>query len=80
MLQIIINYGKLGVPVVTTLLSILRTSTTFAKEISSSGPLPVTYILSPIEGAASLCLAVGMEGPEVHVGQYRLLNDRPVRK
>ena len=45
MLQIIIDYGKLGVPVVTTLLPttlLLRTSTTFAKEISGSGPPPMT--------------------------------------
>jgi hypothetical protein len=61
MLQIIIDYGKLGVPVVTTLLPILRTST-FAKEISGSGPPPMTYILSPIAGAANPCLVVGMEG------------------
>lgn len=67
MLQIIIDYGKLGVPVVTTLLPILRTSTTLAKEISGSGPPPMTYILSYIAGAANPCLAVGMEGPEVHV-------------
>jgi hypothetical protein len=66
MLQIIIDYGKLGVRVVTTLLPILRTSTIFAKEISGSGPPPITYILSPIAEAANPCLAVGMEGPEVH--------------
>jgi hypothetical protein len=54
MLQIIIDYGKLGVPVVTTLLPILRTSTTFAKEISSSDPPPMSYILSHSRGCQSV--------------------------
>lgn len=79
MLQIIIDYGKLGVPVVTTLLPILRTSTTLQRKYLVL-ILHLCRIFCLIAGAASPCLAVGMEGPEVHVGQYRLLNDRPVRK